>query len=66
MIKDGLLDKHGKKNEKTPTDWTSAYVDYRYRQDIDVMPLSVVSAVINFANAECVSFLCHTVRLFCV
>lgn len=29
MIKDGLLDKHGKPNENTPSDWLHNYVDYR-------------------------------------
>lgn len=28
LIKDGKLDKHGRKNEKTPSKWTSEYVDY--------------------------------------
>jgi H/ACA ribonucleoprotein complex subunit 4 len=28
MIKQGLLDKHGKPNENTPRDWKSSYVDY--------------------------------------
>ncbi|XP_055332885.1 H/ACA ribonucleoprotein complex subunit DKC1-like [Paramacrobiotus metropolitanus] len=30
MIKSGILDKHGKPNEKTPTDWQKMYVDYQY------------------------------------
>ena len=29
MIKDGQLDKYGRKNEKTPKDWLSSYVDYK-------------------------------------
>jgi len=29
MIQKGLLDKHGKPNDSTPTDWKSQYVDYR-------------------------------------
>lgn len=29
MIKDGLLDKHGKVNEKTPKDWKQSYNDFR-------------------------------------
>lgn len=29
MIKSGLLDKYGKKNEKTPKDWISAYHEYQ-------------------------------------
>ena len=33
MIKDGLLDKHGKKNENTPSDWVSAYVDFRWAKN---------------------------------
>mgnify|MGYP007016987218 CR=1 FL=1 len=28
MIKQGLLDKYGKPNEKTPSDWLTSYVDY--------------------------------------
>lgn len=28
MIKEGLLDKYGKPNEKTPSSWFSSYVDY--------------------------------------
>lgn len=28
MIRQGLLDKHGRVNDKTPTGWQSAYVDY--------------------------------------
>merc|ERR1712198_211509 len=28
MIKQGLLDKHGKPNENTPANWLSSYVDY--------------------------------------
>ncbi|ELU11298.1 hypothetical protein CAPTEDRAFT_226101 [Capitella teleta] len=29
MIKDGKLDKYGRKNESTPSDWLSAYTDYK-------------------------------------
>ncbi|XP_004342889.2 H/ACA ribonucleoprotein complex subunit 4 [Capsaspora owczarzaki ATCC 30864] len=29
LIKDGRLDKYGRTNEKTPSDWTKKYVDYR-------------------------------------
>lgn len=29
MIKEGLLDQHGKPNEKTPDKWLAEYVDYR-------------------------------------
>lgn len=29
MIKQGLLDKHGKPTDSTPTTWTQEYVDYR-------------------------------------
>merc|ERR1712128_10403 len=28
MIKEGMLDKHGKPNEATPSEWLSGYVDY--------------------------------------
>ena len=30
MIRSGLLDKHGKVNEKTPVGWQSSYKDFRY------------------------------------
>ncbi|XP_034721792.1 H/ACA ribonucleoprotein complex subunit DKC1-like [Etheostoma cragini] len=30
MIQKGLLDKHGKPNGSTPSDWKKDYVDYRY------------------------------------
>lgn len=30
MIKDGLLDKRGKPNEKTPGNWSKAYIDVRW------------------------------------
>lgn len=29
MIKQGLLDKHGKRTDSTPATWTQEYVDYR-------------------------------------
>jgi len=33
MIKQGLLDKHGKPNENTPSNWRSSYVDYSAKKD---------------------------------
>lgn len=30
MIQKGLLDKHGKPNSSTPSDWKNEYVDYRW------------------------------------
>merc|ERR1712200_100778 len=33
MIKQGLLDKHGKPNENTPRDWKSSYVDYNNKTE---------------------------------
>ena len=30
LISEGKLDKYGRPNEKTPSEWTNAYVDYRY------------------------------------
>ena len=30
MIKSGILDNHGKPNDKTPGDWQKMYVDYAY------------------------------------
>ncbi|CAB1316141.1 unnamed protein product [Coregonus sp. 'balchen'] len=35
MIQKGLLDKHGKANDSTPSDWKKGYVDYRKREDSD-------------------------------
>ena len=29
MIKEGLLDKYGKVNEKTPKEWVNSYIDYK-------------------------------------
>jgi H/ACA ribonucleoprotein complex subunit 4 len=29
LIKQGLLDKFGKPNERTPSSWLTGYVDYR-------------------------------------
>jgi len=29
MIKEGLLDQHGKPNTQTPKEWLNSYVDYR-------------------------------------
>jgi len=34
MIKQGLLDKHGKPNENTPKDWRSSYVDYNIKTEV--------------------------------
>merc|ERR1711997_1087886 len=33
MIKGGLLDKHGKANENTPSGWRSGYVDYNIKTE---------------------------------
>ncbi|KAL6043814.1 centromere/microtubule-binding protein cbf5 [Balamuthia mandrillaris] len=35
LIKEGKLDKYGRPNEKTPTSWKSAYVDYNQQQGED-------------------------------
>ncbi|XP_041357405.1 H/ACA ribonucleoprotein complex subunit DKC1-like [Gigantopelta aegis] len=32
MIKDGLLDDHGKPNDKTPTDWKKSYLDFNVKK----------------------------------
>ena len=37
LIKDGLLDKHGKPNEKTPPNWRENYVDYRVKAEPGVV-----------------------------
>ena len=29
LVKDGKLDKHGRKTDATPSQWTDSYVDYR-------------------------------------
>ena len=34
MIKEGLLDKYGKPNDKTPSDWSTNYVDYRVKTEV--------------------------------
>ncbi|TRY64112.1 hypothetical protein TCAL_00355 [Tigriopus californicus] len=34
MIKKGMLDKHGKPNENTPTDWRDNYIDYSVKTEI--------------------------------
>ncbi|XP_064615075.1 H/ACA ribonucleoprotein complex subunit DKC1-like [Liolophura sinensis] len=34
MIAEGKLDKYGKPNEKTPKDWLTSYIDYRYVKKI--------------------------------
>ena len=33
LISEGKLDKYGRKNDKTPAEWTSGYVDYRAKTD---------------------------------
>ncbi|KAK7084825.1 H/ACA ribonucleoprotein complex subunit 4, partial [Halocaridina rubra] len=33
LIEKGMLDKHGKPNENTPSNWLSTYVDYRAKKD---------------------------------
>nr|CAD7256217.1 unnamed protein product [Timema shepardi] len=33
MIKEGLLDKYGKPNEKTPKDWLNSYVDHSVKEE---------------------------------
>ena len=33
MIKKGLLDKYGKPNENTPSDWRNSYVDYNIKTE---------------------------------
>jgi len=33
MIKDGKLDKHGKPNENTPTNWKQGYVDFNVKTE---------------------------------
>ncbi|KAJ2509577.1 centromere/microtubule-binding protein cbf5 [Coemansia sp. RSA 2049] len=40
MIKDGKLDKFGRKNEATPADWSSGYVDYDAQQQQEQPQLS--------------------------
>lgn len=32
MVKQGLLDKYGKKTDKTPADWRTNYADYNTEQ----------------------------------
>jgi len=42
MIKDGMLDKHGKPNENTPKDWRSSYVDYNIKAEGGAKEAAVV------------------------
>ena len=44
MIKQGLLDKHGKPNENTPRDWRSSYVDYNIKKESGANDASVPAA----------------------
>jgi len=44
MIKQGLLDKHGKPNENTPKDWRSSYVDYNIKKEAGAIDTSVLAA----------------------
>jgi len=44
MIKQGLLDKHGKPNENTPRDWRSSYVDYNIKKEPGKNDTSVPAA----------------------
>ncbi|KAB7494836.1 H/ACA ribonucleoprotein complex subunit 4, partial [Armadillidium nasatum] len=44
MVKDGLLDKYGKPNEKTPTTWLHNYVDYNAKKDIESSSTSGVAS----------------------
>lgn len=39
LIAQGLLDKHGKPNEKTPSTWTTSYVDYSANNNNGVTPI---------------------------
>ncbi|KAJ1960614.1 centromere/microtubule-binding protein cbf5 [Dipsacomyces acuminosporus] len=41
MIKEGKLDKFGRKNEATPTEWTKSYVDYSAAAEEQPTPMSV-------------------------
>lgn len=45
MVKKGLLDKHGKPNENTPSNWKNSYVDYNIKTEPkDEVKVEVVSA----------------------
>lgn len=35
MIREGLLDKHGRPNEKTPPSWVSGYTDYSVKKEYE-------------------------------
>uniref|UniRef100_A0A4W3H098 H/ACA ribonucleoprotein complex subunit DKC1 n=1 Tax=Callorhinchus milii TaxID=7868 RepID=A0A4W3H098_CALMI len=57
MIKQGLLDKHGKPNGSTPVAWQKDYVDYRYEQLFsdnhgDSKPLSLSSLTCSFRASQ--------------
>ncbi|XP_067007846.2 H/ACA ribonucleoprotein complex subunit 4 [Anabrus simplex] len=40
LIKEGLLDKYGKPNEKTPSDWLQSFVDYSAIKKEPVVPVA--------------------------
>eukprot|EP01050_Picozoa_sp_SAG11_P021711 SAG11_NODE_3922_length_2147_cov_1.173340_1_plen_161_part_00 len=44
MVKDGLLDKHGKPNAKTPAGWSDKYVDYTQAKGAAAAPASPAAA----------------------
>ncbi|KAJ2806301.1 centromere/microtubule-binding protein cbf5 [Coemansia guatemalensis] len=52
MIKDGKLDKFGRKNEETPKDWQKAYVDYFAPGDGGVAETTQAFAAVSTTDAQ--------------
>ncbi|PIA13587.1 putative rRNA pseudouridine synthase [Coemansia reversa NRRL 1564] len=52
MIKDGKLDKFGRKNEETPKDWQKAYVDYFAPGDGGVSETTQAFAAVSTSDAQ--------------
>jgi len=46
MIKQGLLDKYGKPNENTPSNWRSSYVDYNIKTESVAVKVEEVPAAV--------------------
>lgn len=50
LIKQGLLDKYGKPNERTPSSWLTGYVDYRW------VPILIHVDVVSVLDADANQF----------
>merc|ERR1712223_239178 len=55
MIKKGLLDKYGKPNENTPSNWKNSYVDYNIKTEAAAVAVTTNNASVKTEPAEEVS-----------